>query len=322
MKTRLFRGADPVVGDRVTVLWGNREKIGVVTRQTADTIFLDDAPLPRREIDALRVMPPQRVRNSEIRALEVATAKAFPGVEHRWSEDRQWLLRAGDGITERSNSAAPLGPSVAFCPIPLGEIEEFYRRHQLPVRVLVPERLHKPLEHMVTGPGWSLGQEIIVMSAPLAAQGRSEKQSTETAVAGVPEAVSFDIEDQPDDAWLQLYHFRGQALPPQALELLRTDIDGRMAFARLRDSTGATIAITRATITNGYLGYSAVEVAEGRRRQGLGTYLGRKVMEWGRSQGAHTAYLQVISSNTAGLGLYRRLGFQEHHRHRYAQKVI
>ncbi len=316
MKTSLFRGAPPVVGDRVSVLWGTREKIGVVTRLTPDTIFLDDDPLPRREIDALRVMPPQRVRNSEIRALEVATAQAFPGIEHRWSTDGQWLLRAGDGITERSNSAAPLGPSAAFHPIPLSEIEEFYRRHHLPVRLLVPERLHKPLARLVTGPGWTLGQEIIVMSKSLATDSADITAAVDTS------EIHVEIADQPDEAWLQLYHFRGRALPPQALELLRTEIDGQMVFARLRDNTGATIAITRATITNGYLGYSAVEVAEGRRRQGLGTYLGSQVLDWGRSQGAHTAYLQVISSNTAGLGLYQRLGFQEHHRHRYAQKVI
>ena len=60
-----------------------------------------------------------------------------------------------------------------------------------------------------------------------------------------------------------------------------------------------------------------MEVAEHYRRQGLGTLMGAIMMDWGRRHGADTAYLHVIESNTPGRNLYHKLGFGEHHRHRY-----
>lgn len=45
-------------------------------------------------------------------------------------------------------------------------------------------------------------------------------------------------------------------------------------------------------------------------------------MAWGAANGADAAYLQVVASNQAGIGLYEKLGFVEHHRHRYAELVV
>lgn len=181
--------------------------------------------------------------------------------------------------------------------MPYEEIKEFYRRHNLPALILVPERIAPAIPDD--------GPEIIVMTHPL------------NNVSEIND-VHAEFLDQPDDDWLELYHFRGKALPRHALELLRTTIDGRMCFGRLKRD-GKTVAITRGTITDSYLGYSAVEVAPEYRRQGLATELGAAMLAWGKAHGAHTAYLQVIESNAAGIGLYHKLGFVEHHRHKYVR---
>lgn len=260
--------------------------------------FKESITVPAEQVKIVKKLSPCTIRNSDIRRLEVAYSKAFPGIEYK--EVGQWLLRAGDGITERSNSAAPLGPSAMFDAVPVAEILEFYRSHQLPPLVLIPERIGKVVEKHVE----RLGPEIIVMTHPL------------DAPVGVDKRAEFRIDDQPDDEWLKLYHFRGKPLPVRALELLRTQIDGAMGFGRLLLG-GETVAITRGTITDGYLGYSAVEVAPAFRRQGFGTQLGLHMLNWGLEHNAHTAYLQVIASNVAGINLYDKLGFLEHHRHRY-----
>ncbi|MDO5032299.1 GNAT family N-acetyltransferase [Corynebacterium sp.] len=271
------------------------------------------------ELKIIKRLSPRTVRNSDIRAIEVATAAAFPGTEHTWTSDGQWLMRAGDGITGRSNSAVPLGPSAGFSPVPMEEIEAFYARHGLPVCLEIPERIGKPAEKLVAAApqAWELEPEILVMARDLPAEVTPQAQ----------EGISFRIDEQPDRAWLDLYHFRGQALPEKALFYLRSAIEGRMGFGRLLSADGETVAITRGTLTESgdgsvWLGYSAVEVAEPWRRRGLGTLLGAHMLRWGAEHGAQRAYLQVVASNAAGIRLYEKLGFIEHHRHRYARRLV
>ncbi|WP_082150675.1 N-acetylglutamate synthase, CG3035 family [Corynebacterium vitaeruminis] len=289
-----------------------------------------------KHILIVKALPDHPVRNSDIRAVETATAKAFPGIAH--VVESGWLLRAGDGITERSNSALPLEPGASTQPVPLEKIKSFYDSHDLPVRIAIPDRIAKPAQALVAGPEWTVGPDIVVMTrsldgdlppAELAAESDSAEQVLDEHSAELAD-VQVDIADQPDDDWLELYHFRGTTLPEHALQLLRNEIDGRMCFGRLQvpDDNAPegmrTVAITRGTLTESddgrvWLGFSAVEVAADMRRRGLGTLLGIHMMHWGAQHGADSAYLQVLGSNEAGIALYRTLGFTEHHRHRYAE---
>ncbi|WP_408910455.1 GNAT family N-acetyltransferase [Corynebacterium amycolatum] len=289
-----------------------------------------------KHILIVKALPDHPVRNSDIRAVETATAKAFPGIAH--VVESGWLLRAGDGITERSNSALPLEPGASTQPVPLEKIKSFYDSHDLPVRIAIPDRIAKPAQALVAGPEWTVGPDIVVMTrsldgdlppAELAAESHSAVQVLDEHSVELAD-VQVDIADQPDDDWLGLYHFRGTTLPEHALQLLRNEIDGRMCFGRLQvpDNNAPegirTVAITRGTLTESddgrvWLGFSAVEVAADMRRRGLGTLLGIHMMHWGAQHGADSAYLQVLGSNEAGIALYRTLGFTEHHRHRYAE---
>lgn len=338
MTSRLpqFRSHNPRIGDRVVVRrriagatgadmhWTDviGHVIGidplVVRPQSVGGMPSEAAgiEIPAEQLEVIRMLSPRTIRNSDIRAVEVATAKAFPGLVNEWSGG--WLMRAGDGITERSNSASPLGPTTGFDPVPMAEIAAFYAAHDLPVRLHIPERIGKPALKVVAAEpeAWKMGPEILVMTRELSGITPFE----------LPEGLSFRVDEQPDQEWLDMYHFRGRALPLEALELLRTKIDGVMGFGRLLNAAGETIAITRATITAAesrtFLGYSAVEVAPAYRRRGLGTALGAKIQQWGVDMGAEEAYLQVISANEAGIGLYTKLGFTEHHRHRYAERLL
>lgn len=330
----IFRSDDVAVGDRIVVRRllpdtpGHlSDIIGHVVRVSPLTVrpqqvggfesSAEAVEIPDDLIKVVKKLSPRRIRNSDIRAVEVATAKAFPGIEHTWTTDGQWLMRAGDGITERSNSAAPLGRSAGFGAVPLAELRGFYARHDLPVTVLIPERIGAPAEKLVEAGGWELGPEIIVMTRSLDGPG------PEPGRALVPE-LEFRLDARPDADWLALYNFRGRPLPAEALRLLQDQIDGEMGFGRLLTAAGETVAITRGTLTSSedgrsWLGYSAVEVAEAQRRRGLGTRLGAEMLAWGAASGATDTYLQVIASNAAGRALYAKLGFIEHHRHRYAR---
>jgi len=296
--------------------------IGVL--RSLDPLTVEDAAgelhrIPVRAVVVLKSLHARPVRTSDIRAVETATARAFPGLEHR--DFRGWLARAGDGITERSNSAVPLGPEAGTTPVPLEEIHAFYRSHNLPTRLLLPDRISRPAEPLLTAPGAQRGPEISVMTRKLGTgtTGSATLPAVPEPPADLAGRLDLRVDDQPDEAWLQLYHFRGESLPEHALLLLAARLDGALGFARLTVD-GETVAVTRGTVTEGggrqFLGYSAVQASPAWRRPPLGTLLGTAMLHWGAAQGATESYLQVIATNLAGRGLYHGLGFSEHHRHR------
>lgn len=343
----MFRSAPIQPGDRVVVRrrHGNHltDVIGhvvtldplVVRPQKVGGLPSDAEAIRIDEPLIIRRLSPRRIRNSDIRAVETATARAFPGQEHELID--AWLARSGSSITERSNSATPIGHSAGLQPVPIDRIAAFYRSRGMPVQLLIPERIGKPALHLVerNPEAWELGPEIITMTRSLGDLGDAPDLPGHPAPETEP-AFDFRVDAEPDDDWLAMYHFRGQPLPPEALAELAEEIDGELGFGRLLAETveqtgetvqtgspSRTIAITRGTITSSddgrvWLGYSAVEVAPDYRRQGLGTELGWQMLRWGASRGATDAYLQVLASNNAGIGLYDKLGFVEHHRHRYA----
>ena len=284
--------------------------IGVL--QSLDPLVVRDkhgreVTVDRELVEIIKPLPSRPVRNRDIRAVEAATADAFPGLEHHWVDG--WYVRIADGVTERSNSAVPLRPQASM-DFPFEDIHSLYQSHGLPTMVELPDRISPP-KHFFSGP-WALGPDILVLTRNL------DHLPTLREIDG----ISWEIMAQPDPGWFDLYHFRGEPLPTSSLELLRTQIDGTMAFGRLR-AGDRTVAITRGTVTESpdgrtWLGYSAVEVVEDYRRRGLASLLGAVMLQWGQEQGADEAYLQVIESNEAGRGLYAGLGFTEHHRHRYA----
>ena len=275
----------------------------------------DPVSIPAEHVVVLKTLSAAPVRNSDIRAVESAQAAAFPGLDNRMIGG--WLARAGDGITERSNSAVPVGPTAGLQPVPMEEIREFYAAHELPPLLLVPDRIGRTAEHIAG----QRGPEIVVMTRELSDITDVAAELSTLAPTGNAELI---IADHPSTEWLSMYHFRGQTLPERALRLLTERIDGRMCFASLRVD-GQLAAITRGTITTGgtrqWLGFSAVEVAPEFRRRGLASALGAGMLQWGAEHGAHAAYLDVIASNIAGRALYHRLGFSEHHRHRSVQAL-
>lgn len=297
------------VGAKVTDVIGelvSTDPLQVKPQSGGELVEIDAA-----DVVVLKALSAKPVRNSDIRAVEQAIAEAFPGIANE--DIGGWFTRAGDGITERSNSAVPIGPHASLQPVPLEEIRAFYRAHDLPTQLLLPDRLGRVAENI---PG-TRGPEIIIMTREL-----PELAELDVELPKMPEPLphlEFRVDEQPDEEWLSMYHFRGEPLPRKALDLLSARINGTLGFGRLMVD-GQLAAITRGTVTEGgsrtWLGYSAVEVASSFRRQGLGTFLGNEMLRWGASEGADHAYLEVIESNTAGLGLYHRLGFSIHHRHR------
>jgi len=92
----------------------------------------------------------------------------------------------------------------------------------------------------------------------------------------------------------------------------------RCARAPARDGAAdAVFAVARGAVTQGWLGVTAVTVADEHRRQRHGTRLMSELAVWGAQRGARAIYLQVAADNGPALQLYAGLGFYHHHDYRY-----
>lgn len=127
----------------------------------------------------------------------------------------------------------------------------------------------------------------------------------------------MELRPAPDAAWLAGYASRGTALPPGALPVLTGAEDVVFASVRRPDDPASPVAVARGVLVDGWLGVSAVTVAEEHRRRGLATALMARLTGWAAGRGAHSTYLQVAAANTPARALYRRTGFIEHHRYHY-----
>ena len=305
------RVPDPAGGDRprLTDLVGTLERAGDVLAVRRRDGSL--AEVPAAAVVAFRVVPPTVGRRGRTAAqwppaeLEQVAARGWRAAEERWVGGARggWLLRAAGGFTGRANSVLPVGSPPLPLDDALAEVEGFYVERGLLPRFQLPTGA-EPLAGELEARGWTGYDPVLVLAADLAALAR-----TGDAVDRVR------IDAAPDDAWVDAYHYRGGTLPEGARSVLtRGDA---LAFASVRDVAGDVLAIARGSLDDSWLGVTAVEVAPGARRQGLGTLVVVALAAWARERAGRWAYLQVAEENAAARSAYGRAGFVEHHRYHY-----
>jgi ribosomal protein S18 acetylase RimI-like enzyme len=74
-------------------------------------------------------------------------------------------------------------------------------------------------------------------------------------------------------------------------------------------------------VEGSYVGLFDLVTGTGYRRRGYGLQLVQGMVQWGKAQGARTAYLQVMRNNEPALALYAKLGFREQYCYWYRVKA-
>jgi ribosomal protein S18 acetylase RimI-like enzyme len=237
----------------------------------------------------------------DVLELERIAAAGWPGLETGWLGE--WRLRAGRGFTGRANAALPLGSPGLPLLEAVGYVTDWYAQRGLPAMLQVPLPARADLVAPLEAAGFVRGHGAFVLTAPVATVLESCAVRTD-----VPEIA---WEPAPDAEWLSLYHYRGGALPPDAVPVLTAGAAVRFGTLRI---DGAVAGICRSSEAEGWVGLTAVEVADGFRRRGLATHLLRSAAA---RTSAADVYLQVEHSNAAALALYDRCGFTIHHEYFY-----
>jgi ribosomal protein S18 acetylase RimI-like enzyme len=219
----------------------------------------------------------------------------------------EWQLRAAAGFTGRANSALPLGDPGRPLPEAITAVERWYRRRDLRPMIVLPQGAGpEQLEDHLTERAWlPRSGPAFVMTADIASLPASQA------------AVEFAPE--PDAAFLGLYRYRGQDLPPIARTLLMSA--SWQAFGSIRRD-GRAVAVGRISVArqeNGTLlgVLTAVEVDAEYHRRGLGTAITAGLAAAAAAQGAHRILLQVETGNDPARALYLRCGFTDSHCYHY-----
>ncbi len=276
------------------------------------------------DIESVRVLSAWTVRNSDIRSLELAAARAWPGAEH--AEIDGWFLRAGHGFSRRGNSATPVRHGAALASA-RDAIAAWYRERGFETELA--ESTTKPEVRFAESrirpvPLLAVPDRLLAENglAPGGAPTETLVGTTAGVLAALPEQL-FDVrvEPAPDRAWLAAHSTsRGGTSREDVLAACV----GEVGFAAVHDGASA-IGIGRGAVTEDasgrrLLSVSALYTAPHVRRRGVAGAVLAELAEWGRGRTtpaaedrAYDLHLAVELGNLPARRWYRTLGLVRHH---------
>jgi len=238
--------------------------------------------------------------------IESICAATWPPIEE-WYYDG-WVLRFARGYTRRCNSITPDRRGTQAILTKIEACEATYAARHLPVVFRLPS----------TAPEAEELNEALLQRGYYSADKTSIRVTSLDAPLPKPDG-EIDIALGITREWLA--HTRAwnklSAVQAATFAEIVARIRDRAAFA-LVWSGAAPVAAGIGVLQEDLVCLHAIVSAPEARRRGFGRAVTVGLLRWGREQGAKTAYLQVIKSNTPALRLYNDLGFnREIYRYHY-----
>ncbi|OPA81287.1 hypothetical protein BVG16_02935 [Paenibacillus selenitireducens] len=241
-----------------------------------------------------------------IRLIEERSFNAWPALQTIIYDG--WMLHFARGYSKRANSIKPLYASSIDIHEKIARCEQLYESQQLDVIFKVIPELHGPeLDHILASRGYRFADEVSMQIADL---------RTLLDASG-PRSVNHT--DKANDEWISAYCRLSHQISERARETMTamlSSIVPKTCFASI-EVDGQPLACGFGVCEGNTVGLFDIVTDTDRRRQGYGEALVRYLMQWGKTQGAAYAYLQVVASNVPAVSLYHKLGFRESHRHWY-----
>jgi N-acetylglutamate synthase len=240
-------------------------------------------------------------RFETIRRLEQAMLNSWPST--RTVHCDGWVFRQSGSYTKRANSAHALAPSRDF-PTILAKAREFYAALHQPAVFRLTPLAGACADAILARQGFACIDPTIVMAAPLGRDG------------GVDPGVT--IRGAYSGSWAAA-HAAARGLTAIETEghktILRT-IALPTAYASW-SMDDEPLAFGLGVFDFGHLGLFDIVTTPSARRRGGARKIVSSLLDWGKSLGAHTAWLSVIADNTPALALYGDVGFREQYRYHY-----
>lgn len=235
-----------------------------------------------------------------LQALESAAFSAWPS---RHCEDVQgWLLRLDRGYTKRANSVNATVNSQALTGHEVESLEKRFRDSGLaPIFRLTSFAAMDETDRMLESRGYHACDASLVMT-------RSLESPQGTSPYCAPDAIT----------WLDA--FRRASDQRDADQSLHLEILQRIATPcawATHSESEPDLSCGLGVLVDDKLGLFDIVTRRDHQRRGLARQLCSSLLAWGAQNGAKTAFLQVLVSNTAAVRLYQQLGFEIAYRYWY-----
>jgi len=240
--------------------------------------------------------------------LEEVAMNAWPAFQTMFFDG--WVLRFGDGVSNRANcinplyfSTQPIETKIAFC-------ERVYNSRQLPAVFKISERTFpEDLDAVLERQGYSVEYRISV-------------QALELTSVEVTYSPGVELQEEVDEEWLDQFLRCYELEPAQkpAYRRILQQIIPSKCLARLIVGD-RVVGCGVGVLEKPFVGLFDVAITGEFRNQGLGQMLIDHILAWGIEHGAELAYLQVSTQNPAALRLYEKRGFREVYQYWYRRKA-
>ena len=246
-----------------------------------------------------------------VQTLEELSLNALPCLQQILYDG--WVMRFAEGFTKRANSVTPLYSGVKDLKTKISRCEAVYDRFLLP-----------PIFRLADTLQWSN------LDRTLAELGYVKRDAVSVRVKSIGDRDSiplFDrqlnltIENELSEEWLDRY-VHAADVPIQHWQTISTMLDiipNPICYAYLKDRS-RFCSCGFGVLEDNYFGIFFLVTAKQQRRRGYASQLIAAMLDWGKNNGATTAYLQVETANQAGINLYNKLGFAESYQYFYRLK--
>lgn len=238
------------------------------------------------------------MNRNEIKRIERAASRALPAPEA--IDVDGWTVLLGRGEVHRLNSAVTNGYRPRALDAHIDAVERRFASRRRPPRFRLTE-LDATVDGVLETRGYERSVDVIVMTS--ATGPRSDLGDVTLRSAVTPGFV------ERFRAWGGYTDIRVDEIV-ESLSAL--DLPHTVATSERAVAVGV--------LDGDLLGLFDVVVAPEARRVGNGRAISRAIMDWGASNGASTAYLQVHSENASALSMYRSLGFADGYRYWYRSR--
>ena len=240
--------------------------------------------------------------------LEQLSMNAWPSLQTMLYDG--WVLRFAEGVTRRSNSVNPIFGSsldneekISFC-------ENLYKQKNLPTIFKLTLCVYPcDLDKILARREYKQQAETSVQTCDLTKAVFETKPNIILNEKLEKDWVrSFVTLNEYETAKITIYHKILQNIVPEVV------------YASYRISNqivGCGLGVRQGD----HIGLFDIVVDKEHRGVGLGYYIVTALMQWGKTNGANTSYLQVMTNNEIALHLYDKLGFKEQYKYCYYNKV-